>query len=239
MSMTVIREVASGVWTFSAPFSRFGVPIGGRSTAISLQEGGVWVLASTPLDIETKTKLDELGHVKYIVSPDAVHHLYLSEFKRTYPSAKLIATAAAIQRHGDPKQFDGAWGRDEPIAKYGFEREIDVCYFSGHHNREVAFLHRASKSLIQGDLLFNLPAKEQYSKSKASGSFLGLAFQPQGWLHRKLTWTLGMDKEAMKRDVMTVSGWDFDRIIPCHGDVIENDGKKAWNDAYVDYLKPS
>jgi len=40
------------------------IPFGGRSTAIKLRNGGVWVLASTPLDDETKTKIDELGEVK-------------------------------------------------------------------------------------------------------------------------------------------------------------------------------
>jgi hypothetical protein len=47
------------------PFALFGIlPIGGRSTAIQLQNGGVWVLASTPLDAEMKLKIDELGPVK-------------------------------------------------------------------------------------------------------------------------------------------------------------------------------
>ena len=50
---------------FRRPFSRFGViPFGGRSTAIKLRDGGVWVLASTPLEAETKAKIDELGPVK-------------------------------------------------------------------------------------------------------------------------------------------------------------------------------
>ncbi|KAF9530014.1 hypothetical protein CPB83DRAFT_851438 [Crepidotus variabilis] len=238
MSETVIREVTSGVWTFSKPFTRSGFwPIGGRSTAIKLQEGGVWVLASTPLDTETKAKIDELGPVKYIISPDAVHHMFLGDFKKVYPTAKLIATDAAAQRHEDPElKFDGAWGKDDPSTKYGFENEIDSCFFSGHGNKEVAFLHKASKTLVEADLLFNLPAKEQYSKSKSSGSFWGLNVAPYGWLHRKMVWSLGTDKDAMKRDVKTVSEWDFDRIIPCHGDVIETEGKKAWNDVYRDYM---
>lgn len=51
------------------PFARFGVwPVGGRSTAIKLSSGGVWVLASTPLDTETKAKLQEMGPVKYASS---------------------------------------------------------------------------------------------------------------------------------------------------------------------------
>jgi len=34
-------------------------------------------------------------------------------------------------------------------------------YFSGFRNKDVAFFHVASKSLIEADLLFNLPANEQ------------------------------------------------------------------------------
>jgi hypothetical protein len=84
MADIVIREVATGVWTFSwyvlynsceirgptrvasgSPFALFGwIHIGGRSTAIKLSSGGVWVTASTPLSPETKAKLDELGPVK-------------------------------------------------------------------------------------------------------------------------------------------------------------------------------
>lgn len=34
-------------------------------------------------------------------------------------------------------------------------------YFSGFRNKDVAFLHMPSKSLIEADLLLNLPANEQ------------------------------------------------------------------------------
>ena len=70
--------------------------MGGRSTAIRMKNGGVWLLASTPLSPETKAKLDELGPVqcvmtlmggralmaaasliRYIVGADAVHHLFI------------------------------------------------------------------------------------------------------------------------------------------------------------------
>jgi len=63
----------------------------------------------------------------------------------------------------------------------------------------------------------------------------------------------------MKRDAKTVAGWDFTRIIPCHGvrmqqlhagivsmtsitpfnpqDVIEEKGKEAWREAFKWYLE--
>jgi len=41
---------------------------------------------------------------------------------------------------------------------------------------------------------------------------------------------------AMKRDVKVVSDWEFDRLIPCHGDIMEVGAKKHWNDLYVKFL---
>ena len=62
----------------------------------------------------------------------------------------------------------------------------------------------------------------------------------------------------MKRDAKTVAGWDFERIIPCHGvrhrylemlnhciyfiyffatqDVIETNAQQAWKDAFKSFL---
>ena len=52
--------------TNSRPFKRWNLlPIGGRSTAIKLKSGDVWVLASTPLCNETRSKLNQMGPVKY------------------------------------------------------------------------------------------------------------------------------------------------------------------------------
>lgn len=93
------------------PFNLFNkLPVGGRSTAIKLNDGSVWVVASTPLTDSTKSKLQELGEVKcvwllamqirssrsnpfggrYIVAANAFHNLYLKPFKEAYPSAKVI-----------------------------------------------------------------------------------------------------------------------------------------------------
>jgi hypothetical protein len=32
-----------------------------------------------------------------------------------------------------------------------------------------------------------------------------------------------------------VESWDFDRIIPCHGDVVDTGGKEAWRSTFADY----
>jgi hypothetical protein len=39
--------------------------------------------------------------------------------------------------------------------------QIKAFYFSRFINKDIAFLHVASKTLIQADLILNLPGKEQ------------------------------------------------------------------------------
>ncbi|KZO89969.1 hypothetical protein CALVIDRAFT_551709 [Calocera viscosa TUFC12733] len=239
MSETVIREVASGVWIFSRPFSRFGIlPVGGRSTAIKLGSGDVWVLASTQLDDPTKAKLHELGPVKYIIAADAVHNLFISQFKLEFPEAKCIGVEPLLEKRKDIT-WDGAYGKDAPDTKYGYEPEIQAHHFPSHVNQDVAFLHAPSKTLIEADLLFNLPAKEQYSKTKSPNSLAiqWSGFGPDSALHKRFGLLIGKNKDVMRSDVQAVATWDFDRIIPCHGDVIEKDGKKAWTTAYEMLLK--
>ncbi|KAJ8519453.1 hypothetical protein ONZ45_g3625 [Pleurotus djamor] len=227
----VIREVTPDIWTFSRPFPRFGfLPWGGRSTAIKLSSGDVWVLASTPLTDDTKESIDKLGPVKWIMGADAFKG-HLAEYKAAYPDAKVIGVEPLVaKKKAEGLVLDGAYGADPPETLYGFEDEIKAC-------KDVAWLHVASKTLIQADLLFNLPGNEQYSKTKTSPKIPILGkLDPYGGLQKKFLWGQGKDKEAMKRDAGTVADWDFERIIMCHGDVIENEGKKAWTTAYSRYL---
>ncbi|KAI0765231.1 hypothetical protein C8Q74DRAFT_1287071 [Fomes fomentarius] len=240
MSEIVIREVAHNVWTFSRPFTLFGLlPVGGRSTAIKLEAGGVWILASTPLTDETRQKLAELGEVKYIIAGNSFHNLFLRPYKEAYPGAKLIGPEGLLKKKElDGLQLEGVYSASNPDAKHGFEDEIEACYFSGYANKDTAFFHKASKTVVAADLLFNIPAREQFSKSKESArSLLFNAMHPRGWQQRAFVWSKEENKEALRREAQTVYSWDFDRYIPCHGDVIETGAKAAWASAFARYLK--
>ncbi|KAJ7484475.1 hypothetical protein FB451DRAFT_1393024 [Mycena latifolia] len=218
------------------PYARFGIlPVGGRSTAVKMTNGGVWVLMLTALNSETKAKIDELGPVQYIISSDAEHHLILGEFKKAYPTDKQIAPSAVIARADKTLVFDGGATTHQTLnlsmvsscsLSQGSRTAplTDYSYFS-----DVAFFHLASATLIQADLIFNLPCTEQYSKTNSSGAapFIG-SLGPSSWLHRKFAVYGGVHValtfSTMKRDVKTVADWDFQRIIPCHGDIMRETG---------------
>jgi len=194
-------------------------------------------LASTPLTPETKDTIDKLGPVKYICGPDTVHWLYLKEFKDAYPDAKLYSQEEVVKKKVDKSlKFEGVWAGSEGPTSFA-DGEIQACHFTGWKAKDVVFFHPASKTIIEADLLINLPGTEQYSKTKGGGKgFIANQMNPGSKIYSLLINGQVADKEAMKRDAKTVAGWDFERIIPCHGDVIENDGKKAWQTLYKDYL---
>ena len=75
------------------------MPIGGRTTAIRLTEStekGIFVYASSPLSPATKTAIKKLGdeaggeggEVKWLVTPDGEHGMYIGDWKKAFPNAK-------------------------------------------------------------------------------------------------------------------------------------------------------
>jgi len=104
-----------------------------------------------------------------------------------------------------------------------------------HINKELVFHHRPTRTLIQADLMFNLPATEQFSKTgiDANSGILTKIFTAlQGtkgdakWQQRTIWYgTSAKDRTGFAASMERINKWGFNRIIPCHGDVMEGDGK--------------
>ncbi|GAA94754.1 uncharacterized protein L969DRAFT_87519 [Mixia osmundae IAM 14324] len=246
----VIRSVAPGVTIFSKPFARGGfVPIGGRSTAIKLASGNVFLFASTPYNEESRQAIEDMatssdskqtGTVKWVLAPDSVHTMFTKQWQEAYPDAKIYGCEDSAKNKEIKwtkiftKENPNPFAEDEELSK-----EIKSEYFSGFVNQDIAVLHMPSKTLVVADLLMNLPATEQYSKSnKSAWGFTGY-MNPFSGLHKTFVSGPGAkDKDSMAASAKVVNAWDFTRIIPCHGDVLEGNGRAAWSSAYSKLLKP-
>lgn len=208
-----------------------------------MQNGSLAVFSPVALTPEVRSAVDSLGSdVKYIAALDYEHHIFLSEWSRAYPSASLIGVEGLPEkREQDPatagSKFRYVWtakNKHEMHVDSDFDREFDVEYVNGHLNKELVFNHKPTKTLIQADLIFNLPAYEQFSKSgqHPETGFLnklvaGLT-STKGtaiWQKRFIWYVAAKDRPAVNQSVSRIARWDFNRIIPCHGDVIETGGK--------------
>lgn len=186
-SALVIRSVAPTITTVSVPFLRFNrIKFGGRATVVKLSSGNLAVFSPVALEQEVQDTLQAMGgRVSYLIAPDLEHHLHLAAYKRAFPAALVIAPHGLREKRAnqaaDDVPVDFELSRDNKATVTlpdEFTRDCEIELFDGHPNREIALLHRPSRTLIQADLVFNLPAREQFSRSgldPASGLLTRLA----------------------------------------------------------------
>lgn len=236
----VIRDVVPNtITTFSTPFWRFGrIKIGGRGTAVRMQSGAVAVFSPTALTEDVKTKISGMGEVKYIAAMDMEHHIFIGPWHAAYPNAKVIGPEGLPEKRQKQNNENVPFAsifkaKQTPSVDAEFDTEFDYEYVYGHVNKELVFLHKPTKTMIEADLIFNLPATEQFSKSGESPTtgiltklFASLQ-KTTGMGQKRLIWyaTSSGDKAGFHQSMAKMNGWDFDRIIPCHGDVVETGGK--------------
>ncbi|TIA85909.1 hypothetical protein E3P99_03857 [Wallemia hederae] len=237
MSDLVVRSLTPSITIFSRPFLRFpGVPIGSRSTAIRLEQGEnkdkVWVLASSQCDDEVIENIKKLGQVKYLVAPDTEQYI------DAFPDAKVIGVDGVQTKMNDVK-FDYIYGKNDAQEKVGYEPELQVVWFDKYINRDLAFFHQPTKTLV-GHAYYHINDANmvKYSKTDASPApwfpFVG-NLRPGTLTHRIAAMSMSKNEAEIKQ----VYDWDFERIIMSHGDVIESNGRKAWYDVFSRYLPKS
>ncbi|KIX92896.1 uncharacterized protein Z520_11372 [Fonsecaea multimorphosa CBS 102226] len=240
----VIRDVTPNITTLSVPFLRFGhIKLGGRGTLVKLQTGNVAVFSPVALTPDVKAKVTSMGPIKYIVAPDIEHHIFISTWAKEYPEAEVIGMEGLPEkREGDPAtkgtKFVHVFSAKNKLDMHitpEFDAEFSYEYFHSHTNKELVFLHKPSRTMIEADLLFNLPATEQYSKTGTHPNSGILTKLFAGIMNTKgeMTWQKrflwyaagGKDRKGFAESAKRIKSWDYDRVIPCHGDVIETGGK--------------
>lgn len=240
-SVMVFRDILPNLMTLSSPFARFGrLKVGGRGTIIKLQTGALAVFSPVALTDDVKSKIQSMGNdVKYISAMDIEHHIYLTPWAKAYPQAEVIGMEGLPEKREKDEDtrgtkfshvFTQSNKKDMKISEE-FDNEFEYEYMHSHQNKELVYYHKPTKSMIQADFIFNLPATEQYSRSgeNATSGFLTKLFiglmntKDDAIWQRRFIWYLSgsADRAGFSESVNRMKRWDLERIIPCHGDVIE------------------
>ncbi|KAH8754135.1 hypothetical protein F5883DRAFT_607894 [Diaporthe sp. PMI_573] len=250
----VIRNITPNVVTFSVPFKRFGtIPVGGRGTVVKLTSGALAVFSPVAMTDDVKAKLAELGGtVRYIIAPDIEHHIFITEWHQAYPEAKIIGPEGLPEKRVKQSANDSKIGKEEFAVVFTakdklsikvddeFDRDFLYEYVDSHANKELVFLYKPERIMIEADLMFNLPADEQYSKcpeGEKKVGFPGKLFvnmqTTQGdakGMKRFLWYVLSArDRNGFNESVKRINDWDFDTLIPCHGETLVGNGKETFS----------
>jgi hypothetical protein len=182
--------------------------------------------------------------VRYLIAPDIEHHIFLTAWSKAYPNAKLLGPEglpekrAGMKEYKDVSSFQYVWMVKDKASfsvDQDFDKNFDYEFVHSHPNKELVFCYKPERVLIEADLLFNLPATEQYSRVRetASDGFLTKLFtklnntQGDAIWQRRFLWYLASkaDRKEFAKSIKKIDSWDWDVLIPCHGDVIESGGK--------------
>ncbi len=192
------------------PFFSFPYPT--RMAVAQLSDGDVWVWSPVKLTEDLAGAVDALGPVRYIVSPNKLHHLFLAEWAERWPDARLYA-APGLARKKPQLKFDGEL-RDEPETEWA--ADIDQVVFRGSFAmEEVVFFHRPSATAIIGDLI------QRHPESKMKG-WQGLLMRLDGLVGEHGStpreWRASFLRRGPARAARDkVLGWKPERLLIAHG----------------------
>jgi hypothetical protein len=226
-----LRKLAEDLWVAERPQSFYGLPVGTRMTVVRLSGGRLLLHSPVALDGELRKELDSLGRVCFAVAPNRVHHLYAGRVAEAYPGARLWV-APGLPRKRPDLVFEAVLSDEAPEEWRG---ELDQAFFRGRpYENEVAFFHRASRTLMLCDLAFNFGPS-----AAAPTRLLMKLLRSYGRLGpSKLDPLLIRDRRAARQSLERILAWDFDRVIVAHGDVLERGGHETLRDGYSWLLPP-
>jgi hypothetical protein len=221
-----MRQLAPDLWVAEAPQSFGGFELGARMSVIRLRDGSLFLHSPVGLSARLRGELEALGQPRYAVSPNLLHHLYAGEYTRAYPELELHV-APGLEKKRQDLRCAGILADEAPP---GWAGQIDQALFRGYPIlNEIAFLHRASRTLLLADLAFNIRDDSSFATRLAFRLVGGYGRLGPSALERWLV----RDQAAARRALERVLSWDFERVIVAHGRVQESGGQEALRRGYA------
>jgi hypothetical protein len=215
-----LRAFGPEIWIADgpvAPFLGFRYPT--RMAAIRLADGGLFVWSPVALTEPLRAAIDALGPVRHLVSPNALHHLFLGEWKSTYPTARLYASPRLRRKRRD-LAFDADLG-DAPEP--GWAADIDQVVLRGSFMlTEIVFFHRGSRTVLFADLIQNFPP-DWFTGWRGVLARLGGIVAPNPSAPSDWRSTF-LNRRAARAALARILAWPIERVLIAHGDLPEADG---------------
>jgi hypothetical protein len=221
------KRVADDLWIVDgAPIRRLGVTIPVRMTVVRLADGTLWLHSPTRFAPGLRAALAELGPVRHLVAPDIAHWTFLAGWQRHCPGAVAWA-APNLRRRLQVRLSEVRFDRDlGALPPADWAADLDQTLVAGAGGfREVAFLHRASRSLILTDLVLNLEDARSPAATRLYARLTGTR-APEGGVPLYLRPLLAMRKAEAARAAARMLDWNPERVIFAHGRWFETDGAR-------------
>lgn len=228
-----LAEVVGGkVWAAERPIYPplllGAVDVGARAGVVRLADGGLWVHSPVPLDGVLRPAVDALGPVRHVVSPNYEHTMYAQEWIEAYPECVAYACPGLMQKQQATRYARevGAGGAAPPPEWGG---EFDLLWLDYEQNpfnrkpffNEVVFCHKPSRVLFVADLFWNYPSDNTPLPTRAWKFGMDVVYKP---FYKSV---MISERRRFREQLDRILSWEWDCIVPCHGDVVPRGGKEA------------
>ena len=235
-------KVATNIWTIEArecisyrPPMQPRYPYTNRSVVIRLKDNNLFIISPIRLTEDIRTDIDAPGTVKYIVSPNNIHHLYMGDWSQAYPEARLYASPKLDSKRKD-LTFYKTLSTDNPEPEWS--EQIDQCIFgSGGFLDEIVFFHRESRTVIFTDMIMDFD-KTVFSPISRVTTRLNQMYKhtPFG-----IQLVHMFNRTSVRNSFNTVRSWGAEHLIVAHSPWLCVEGKEEvtnFLDSAFDWLKP-
>lgn len=235
-----LLSLGPNIWTAVQSLDFFGLEVGNRMTVVRLDSGALVLISPIKMTKEDCQILDALGKVAHVIVPNLLlHDLHVQTTQELYPEAQLWGVEGLKEKRPD-LEIDGLLNESG-----AFESELEYLPFEGIKTalpvwtvlniNETVFFHKTSRSFILTDVAFNFD-ENNVLKTRLVARLLGCYNNLRPSWGEKM---LSTDKERVEDSVRKVLAWDFERVIPAHGGVVEENGKERFRASYEWFLDKS
>ncbi len=223
------KPVADDVWIVDGPIVKMDMvvtkmPFPTRMTVVRLQNGELFLHSPTEFNEELSRRIDELGPVAHLVSPNKIHYAHIKTWKDHYPNATAWASPGVRERAASQDievRFDRDLG-DE--AEPQWADDLDQLVFRGsRYMEEIVFFHRKTKTLILTDLIENFEPDRTPKKYRWLLKLAGIT-DPDGSTPRDFRMTFWGNKAEAHRSAQALIDLNPERVIVAHGRWYETNG---------------
>ena len=222
------KPVAADIWVVDgAPVHPAGMTLPVRMTVIRLSDGGLLLHSPTQLGPDLAQALAALGPVSDLVAPNIVHWTMLREWQQAFPSARLWAAPNLLSRR-QVRQAGLRWdGEITPTLPQRWQGELEhVIVPGGLGFREVAFLHKPSRTAVLTDLVLNVEPARCPPPMRPFARLVGIA-APDGRAAAYLRLIVRMGGPAAMDAAQRIVDWAPERVVFSHGAWFDHDATPA------------
>lgn len=211
-----MEQLAGNLWVFRYDLGLMGLPIGRTVVVLRLASKGLVIHSTGPFTVSDTAAIRDLGDPLWLVEATRFHNTFAREGSFAFPGTPYLVPSGFTA--GDAVST-------QPLLPTPPEwaGEIEVLCLGGMPAvNEHVMLHRPSRTLIVADLVFNWRAERGW-RSWLRGQLTGVRGGPgMSRLYRRMI----RDRVAFAASAREMMEWDFDRVIPAHGEIIVEGGKE-------------